>query len=201
MSGDERNTEALLAAGDSTSRELLFARYGARLRRMVRMRLDRRVRGRVDEDDVVQEVLLEVVQRMDEYRRDPRMPFFLWVRFLAYQRLAALHRHHLGVKARDARREMRLDLRGPDDTSAPVDRIAGRATSPARAAERSEARAVLTAAMAQLAPADREILSLRHFEQLTNSEAAAELGIDVSAASKRYMRSLQRLGTALGAGP
>lgn len=182
--------------GSASELDTLLARHRDRLLRMVRLRMDRRLANRIDASDVVQDTYLEAARRLPDYLRDPDMPFFLWLRFLAGQRLAGLHRHHLGVQARDARREMRRGRpRAPGASTESISAaFVGRHTSPSDAAMREELRARVRDLLERMSAADREILSLRHFEQLSNAEAARELEIEESAASKRYARALRRLG-------
>ena len=161
------------------------------------LRIDRRLQGRIDASDVIQEATLEASHRLAEYRQwqNPTMPFFLWLRFLTGQRLLEQHRRHLGNQGRDAAREISL-YRGamPETTTAALAaQLLGRHTSPSQAAVRAERKIRLQEALNSLDPVDREILALRHFEQLTNGEAAQVLDLDKSAASKRYARALIRL--------
>ena len=198
MSAREEEPGELLrrvADGDRESLDGLFARHRARLHRMVQLRLDPRVRGRVDASDVLQEASLEAFQRMEEYLRDPKMPFFLWLRFLTSQKVLELHRRHLGAGRRDARREVRLQ-RGPwpeASTATLANQLLGKLTAPSQAAIRAERKLAVEKALNTMDAIDCEVLVLRHFEQLMNSEAAQELGIDEPAASKRYIRALQKL--------
>jgi RNA polymerase sigma-70 factor (ECF subfamily) len=190
-------------AGDRAALDGLLARHRDRLCRMVRMRLDRRLWARVDASDVVQEGLLEVAQRLPEYLREPRLPLFLWLRLVVGERLIRVHRHHLGAQMRDAGREVSL-YRGalPAASSAALAaQLLGRHTSPSQAAVRAERILRLQEALNALDPLDREILSLRHFEELTAAEAARVLGITESAAAKRYFRALMRLKEVLAAMP
>lgn len=170
-----------------------------RLRRLVALRLDRRVRRRVDPSDVIQETFMEAIRRQKEYLANPAMPLFLWLRRLAGERLIMLHRRHLGAKARDAAREVALDGGGmPGATSAVLAKeIAGHFTGPSTAAVRAEEQAALAAALDAMEPIDREVLALRHFEQLSLTEAALALGISTDAAKKRHVRALRRLKTLL----
>lgn len=175
--------------------ERLFAKHREQLRRMVRLRMDRRLQGRIDPSDVLQEAYLEATERLPEYQRNPTMPAFLWIRFITGQRLIRLHRQHLGVQARDAAREVSL-YRGalPAASSAALAaRLVGKRTSPSKAAIRAEVKVRLQEALNRLDDMDREVLALRHFEQLSNAEAAAVMGIQESAASKRYLRAVERL--------
>ena len=167
----------------------------AKLRRMVEFRLDRRLQGRIDASDVLQDAFLEASQRFEEYRRQPPMPVFLWLRFLVAQRLTTLHRRHLGVQARDASLEVSLSS-GPLPaacSAALAAQLLGSFTSPSAAAVRAERAARLQEALNAMDPIDREVLSLRHFEQLSRAETAQVLAITESAAGKRYLRAVQRL--------
>jgi RNA polymerase sigma-70 factor (ECF subfamily) len=180
--------------GDRAALGELLARHRERLRLMVRLRLDQRLQGRIDPSDVLQEAYLEAFQRFDDYARDPDMPFFLWLRFLTAQRLLILHRRHLAARTRDADRDVPLDGVLPEASSvALAAQLVGRHTTPSQAAVREETRRRLQDALNDLDPVDREILALRHFEQLTNAEAARVLGLRESAASMRYARALLRL--------
>jgi RNA polymerase sigma-70 factor (ECF subfamily) len=182
-------------AGDPEALNTLFTRHRHRLRRMVELRLDARLQARIDASDVVQDAYLEVVERLEEYLRNPKLPFFLWLRLVVGERLTRLHRHHLGAQIRDAGREVSL-YRGalPAASSAALAaQLLGQHTSPTQAAVRAERILRLQEALNTLDPTDREILSLRHFEELTAAESAQVLGIEESAAAKRYFRALKRL--------
>jgi RNA polymerase sigma-70 factor (ECF subfamily) len=181
--------------GDAAALNEIFVRHRNRLRRMVEMRLHWKLRPRVDASDVIQDAYLEVATRLGEYLRDPKVPLFLWLRLVVGDRLATLHRHHLGAQMRDAGREVSL-YRGalPAASSAALAaQLLGRETSPTQAAVRAERILRLQDALNTLDPIDREVLSLRHFEQLTRREAAEVLGIEEGAAAKRYIRALKRL--------
>ncbi len=189
--------EALAAVqkGGRTALAGVFMEHRPRLRRMIEVRLDRRVAGRVDPSDVLQEAYLDASRRLDDYLRTPSMPLFLWLRFLTGQRLMAIHRQHLGTQKRDPRQEVNLHRGGiprADSASLSIE-LLGRLTTPSRAAIRGEIQAQLEDQLRRLEPLDREILALRHYEQLSNNEAAEELGISSAAASKRYIRALERL--------
>jgi RNA polymerase sigma-70 factor, ECF subfamily len=184
------------ARGDQQAWGQLLQRYRDRLRRMIALRLDVRLQGRVDPSDVIQDGYLAASRRFADYAKDPAaMPFFLWLRFLVGQELQEQHRRHLGAQARDAGREVSL-YRGamPETTTAALAaQLMGKITSPSQAAVRAERKIRLQEALNSLDPIDREILVLRHYEQLSNGEAALVLGLDKSAASKRYARALVRL--------
>jgi RNA polymerase sigma-70 factor (ECF subfamily) len=175
-----------------------------RLRRMVALRLDHRLRGRIDPSDVIQEAFLEATGRRAEYDRQPDpMPPFLWLRFLALQQLQLVHRRHLGTRARDAGREVSIHARSfPEATSAALAaQLLGRDTRASDAAIRAERKRRLQEALDCMDPIDREVLVLRHFEQLSNGECARVLGLNESAATKRYLRALRRLKAILSALP
>jgi RNA polymerase sigma-70 factor (ECF subfamily) len=205
---DNQSTDAadLLArarAGDQAAVNDLFTRHRGRLRRMVEIRLDRRLQGRIDASDVIQDAYLDVVSRLDEYLRDPRLPLFLWLRLVVGERLLKLHRHHLGTQGRDVCREVSL-YRGalPQASSAALAaQLLGKHTSPTQAVARAERILRLQEALNTLDPLDREILSLRHFEELTITETAQVLDITEAAAAKRYLRALKRLRELLAALP
>ncbi len=206
MSRDESPSAELLqraAAGDPQTVNELFSLYRDRLRVMVRLRLNRRLQGRVDPSDVLQEAYLEVCRGLAEYLRAPALPFFLWLRHITGQKLIAAHREHLGAQMRDADREVSL-YRGalPQASSASLAaQLLGRLTSPTEAALRAEMQIRVQEAVNSLDPMDREVLALRHFEMLSNSETAQVLGVKKSAASNRYVRALERLKDVLAALP
>ncbi len=183
------------AAGDTAAVAELFSRYRKRLKRMVRLRLSRHVQSRVDESDILQEALLEAAKRLPDYLKDKPLPFFLWLRHLTGEKLIDAHRRHLGAKMRDAAQEVSLH-RGamPAASSASLAaQLLGRLTSPSQAAIKAETRLRVQEVLNGMDPLDREVLALRHFEQLNNGEVAATLGINESTASSRYLRALKRL--------
>jgi RNA polymerase sigma-70 factor (ECF subfamily) len=198
MTTDPSDIDDLLRraqAGDRPALAELFTRYRERLRQMVRLRLDRRLQGRLDPDDVLQEAYLDFARRLAEYAAHPSMPFFLWLRGLTGQRLIDLHRQHLGAKMRDAQQEVSL-YRGALPQASSVSlaaQLLGRLTTASQAAIRAETQVRVQEALNSMEPLDREVLALRHFEMLTNDETAQVLGIKKSAASNRYVRALKRL--------
>jgi RNA polymerase sigma-70 factor, ECF subfamily len=183
------------AAGDTAALAELFGRYRKRLRAMVRLRMDRRLQGRVDPSDVLQEAYLDVAQQLSSYLAKPEMSFYLWLRLTTGQRLMRLHRQHLGAAVREAGREVSLH-RGALPQASSVSlaaQLLGKMTSASKAVERVEIQLQLQAALNGMDEMDREIIALRHFEELSNAEAAQVLGLEPSAASKRYIRALKRL--------
>jgi RNA polymerase sigma-70 factor (ECF subfamily) len=172
----------------------LFMLYRDRLLRMLYVRLDRRLARRVTPDDVLQETFLDVARRIAEYLADPAVPFYVWLRFLAVQRMQMVQRAHLGARKRDVSQEVSLP---PGGAFASPESMAGQwvshMTSPSQAAMRRELQERLRAALDEMDPLDREVLALRHFEELSNNEAAEILGISKDAASKRHVRALVRL--------
>jgi RNA polymerase sigma-70 factor (ECF subfamily) len=198
----DRDLLARLDGGDEQAMTELFTRHRERLRRMIRLRLDRRLQGRIDSSDVLQEAYLEVSRRAREYVAQPSMPPFLWLRFLTGQTLHSLHRYHLKVHMRDAGQEVSLRRAAHHVNSASLaEMLLGRLTSPTRAARRAEMQLKLQQMLNSMEPLDREILALRHFEELTNGEAAHVLGVSKTAASNRYIRALERLKEMLKAMP
>ena len=170
---------------------------------MVELRLDRRLSARIDASDVVQEAYLDAITRLDEYVREPKYPLFLWLRLIVGERLLKLHRYHLGTQMRDAGLEVSI-YRGalPAASSAALAaQLLGKHTSPTQAALRAERMMRLQEALNTLNAIDREVLSLRHFEEMTLAETALALGIEESAAAKRYVRALKRLKAILATLP
>lgn len=170
---------------------------------MVVLRIDPRLQGRVDPSDVLQEAYIDAGDQLPGYLEKPEIPFFLWLRLVTGHRLAKLHRYHLGRQIRDVTREVSI-FHGALPEASSVNLAAlllGRDTTPAEAALRTELRERMLAAVNQLDPIDREVLSLRHFEQLTSLEVAQVLGIGVSAASKRYIRAMDRLRDVIDLSP
>jgi RNA polymerase sigma-70 factor (ECF subfamily) len=206
MDSESAATDRLLErarAGDQAALNELFAQYRGRLRRMVELRLDRRLQARLDASDILQEAYVEAVKRLDEYLRAPAYPLFLWLRLLVGERLLKLHRHHLGTQMRDAGLEVSI-YRGalPAASSAALAaQLLGKQTSPTQAAVRAERMVRVQEALDALDPVDREVLSLRHFEQMTLAETALSLGIEEPAAAKRYIRALKRLKAVLSTMP
>ena len=170
---------------------------------MVDLRLDRRLQARIDASDVIQDAYVEVARRLDEYLNQPSYPLFLWLRLIVGERLLKLHRHHLGTQMRDAGMEVSI-YRGalPEASSAALAALLlGKHTSPTQAAVRAERMIRLQEALNTLDAIDREVLSLRHFEELSLAETALSLGIEESAAAKRYIRALKRLKATLASMP
>ena len=184
-----------LEAGDERALTDLFTRHRERLLRMVRLRLDRRLRGRIDSSDVLQDAYLEVARRAYEYVAQATMPPFLWLRLMTGQTLQALHRHHLKVQMRDAGQEVSLRGRATPQANSVclAEMLLGRLTSPTRAARRAEMQLKLQEILNGMEPLDREILALRHFEELSNGEIAQILDLTKTAASNRYIRAVERL--------
>ena len=194
-SSDTNRMLQCVADGDRESWGALLTRHEAKLQRMVAFRLDQRLQGRIDPRDVIQEAFLEASKRRSEYLRQPALPFFLWLRGVVGNKLRELHRHHLATQMRDAGREVSL-YRGtmPEASSAALaDQLLGHATRPSEAAIRVEMKIRLQEALNVMDPIDREIVALRHFEQLTPAETAQVLGIKEKAAGMRYLRALKRL--------
>ena len=187
--------ERRLRGGDAQALAELFSRERERLWRIVRFRLAEPLRGRLDPDDVLQEAFLAANQRLKHYADSPATSPFIWVRMILNQTLVDLHRQHLGAQRRDAAREVSLDATPYlQATSASVAiQLVGAFTSPSGAAARADLLSMVQSAIEQMDAIDREVLALRHFEELSNSEVAEALGIEQKAASIRYIRALRRL--------
>jgi RNA polymerase sigma-70 factor (ECF subfamily) len=191
-----------LRAGGREALADLFQRDRDRLRRLVELRIDARLQGRVDASDVLQEAFLDAADRVEAYLRRADLPVFLWLRLVVCERLAVVHRRHLGAKMRDAGQEVSLYRRPlPQASSAALaSMLLGRLTSPSDAAIRAEQVIRVQEALNALEPLDREVLALRHFEQLSRAETAQALGISEEAGAKRYLRAMRRLKSALAMG-
>lgn len=191
----EQDEIALLRAAGERGVADLFSKYRDQLQRMVQFRLDRRLYGRVDAADILQEAYLEVARRVDEFLKDPKVSFFVWARQITWQTLLMTHRAHLDVKKRNAAQEVGLHWSAHSGATSVslASMLAGNMTSPSQAAMRDERVAQLRTALDTMDPIDREVLALRHFEHLTNKEVAEVLQIQKTAASNRYVRALERL--------
>lgn len=199
---DSPEVEQLLqqaATGDERALRELSNRFRDRLQKMVRLRMDTRLRGRVDSDDILQETWIDAARRMPDYVADPPMSYYLWLRSLAVQKLTDAMRHHLGAQKRDAGRDVSLHRGGlPEATSVSLAaQLLGRLTSPSNAAIRAETQLKVQEVLNEMDPVDREVLVLRHFEHLSNAETAELLDIKKSAASKRYIQAIRRLKAVL----
>jgi RNA polymerase sigma-70 factor (ECF subfamily) len=185
------------AAGDSVAWGALLTTHQDRLARMVAFRIDPRLSGRLDPADIVQEAFVEASEHRNDYFRTSCGSLFLWLRGVVINKLLELHRYHLGTQKRDAKRDRALEAAPgtsqAQTTAALCGQLTAGLTRPSVAAVRGEIQARLTDALDQMDPTDREILALRHFEQLSNAEAAELLGIREDAAAKRYLRALGRL--------
>jgi len=184
-----------LRGGDHEALADLFDVCRVRLRRIAVFRIDSRLRGRFDADDVLQEAYLAAEARLSHFIDTPMLTGFLWLRLVLGQTLIDLHRRHLGAHKRDARRE--VGLQGPPgsaNTSLSIAAVlAADITSPSRVAMRAENLSRVQAALETMNPVDREVLALRHFEELSNKEVADVLEVQEKAASIRYVRALKRL--------
>jgi RNA polymerase sigma-70 factor (ECF subfamily) len=193
--GEPEDLFERLKRGDNQAVAEFFSLHRERLWQIVRFRLDRRLASRVDVDDVLQEVYLDATRRLRHYVEDPSVSFFVWLRTIVGQTMIDLHRRHLGTEMRDANREVSIHgARYPQATSVSlVIQLMADITSPSRVAVRKELTNEVEQAIEGMDPIDREVLALRHFEELTNSEVSEVLDITQSAASVRYMRAIARL--------
>jgi RNA polymerase sigma-70 factor, ECF subfamily len=191
------------AEDDAAAVGELFNMHRERLRRMIRVRIDHRLQGRLDPSDVLQEAFLEYARALPVYARSPEAPFYVWLRCIAGRKLHTLHRRHLATSKRDAGREVSIHCGGLPEASsvALADQLVGKLTTPSRAFRRAETRARIQQALNEMNELDREVLALRHFEQLSNKETALVLDMTEAAASVRYMRALRRLKDQLKAMP
>ena len=198
MSASENDLVENALNGDEMAAAELFQRYRPRLRRMVELRMDARVKARLDASDVLQEAYFDVVSQLDSYRQIREdMPFFLWLRLKTGSRLAQFHRHHLGTEKRDVNREM-LPAAVPDASSIFIaGELAGQFTSVDRGLRRQGVIEKLMKLLERMPSQDREIIAMRHLEELTTGEIAITLGMTRSGVLKRYGRALERLSKAI----
>ncbi len=202
MTEPSEQSQALLArlkGGERQALAELFSMHRERLWRTVHFRLGRRLQGRVDPDDVLQEAYLAAADRVEHFAGDSSKSFYVWLRMIVTQTMVDVHRRHLGAQMRDADREVPIHGgRLPEATSSCMAiQLSGELTSPSQAAIREERARQLEEVLEQMDSIDREVLALRHFEELTNSEVAEVLGIQQKAASIRYVRALRRLKAVL----
>ncbi len=185
--------------GDREALAELFSQHREQLRRLVGFRMDRRLCGRVDPEDVLQEAYLAAAQRLAQFGTESFASPFVWLRLMVLQTLTDVHRHHLEAQMRTAHREVALPGGyGPATSSASLAALFVAAiTSPSQAAARAELFEQVEGALATMEPLDHEVLALRHFEELSNSEVAEVLGIEQKAASIRYVRAIKRLRAVL----
>ena len=202
MTSHDTDTGELLARagrGDQVACQQLLDRHRQRLRRMVALRLDRRLAARLDPSDVVQEVLAEASRKLADYLRERPLPFYPWLRRIAWEHLLKMHQRHLTARKRSAGRE---EHGLPDESAlALVGRLVAPGTSPSNRLVREELRGRVRAALAQLPEGDREVLVMCYLEQLSMGEIAAVLGVNEGAVKMRHTRALKRLCGLLGADP
>lgn len=195
---DPSETQELLrqaGSGDPPAVDALLNRHRAALRRAIELRMDPVLARRLDASDVVQTALTDAARRLAEYLRDPRMPFHMWLRQLAQDRLIDAHRRHRVAARRSLDREQPLAAPAALDHSTIelAAQLCDPELTPAAAAVRAELAARLREAVDSLDAADREVVLLRHFEQLSNQDIAEALGLSEAAASMRYLRAIRRL--------
>jgi RNA polymerase sigma-70 factor (ECF subfamily) len=201
---DTSETQELLAqakAGDRAAIEGLLARHRQALRRMVDLRMDQMVRRRVDASDIVQDVLVEANRRLADYLKNPVMPFHLWLRQMAQDRLIDAHRRHRGAARRSIDREQPLAATVDQSTHDLAAALADPQLTPASEAMWHELQRRFQAAVEELDGQDREVILMRHFEYLSNSDVAAALGLSEAAAGMRYLRAMRRLRERLEPSP
>jgi len=191
--------DELLAQMRSGSEEALaevFSHYRERLRRIIQFRIDYRIAPRVSDSDVLQDAYIAAAKRLGHFSKQQEMPAFLWLRLLVGQQLIDLHRQHLQAEMRDVRKEVSLQQHAPSPhtSMAIAVQLAGPMTAVSEVVARAERIERLEATLNQMDPIDREVIALRHFEELSNVETAKVLGIEQPAASKRYIRAMARLG-------
>jgi RNA polymerase sigma-70 factor (ECF subfamily) len=171
-----------------------FSLVDQRLKRIVNFRLDYRLNGRISDSDVIQDTFVRASQRLDSFLEKPEMPFFVWLRLEVQQQLVDIHRHHFGAEKRDIRKEVAIVKPPAGQTSLAIAaHLVAQMTSVSKLFEKAEQIAMVEKSLDEMNELDREVIALRHFEELSNLETAEVLGIQPAAASKRYLRALKRL--------
>lgn len=174
-----------------------FSVVQGRLEKVVRFRLDYRLKGRVSESDILQEAYVRASKRLEGFLEKPDMPFFVWLRLEVQQHLLDVYRKHFDASKRDVRKEINFNrpanANGGDTSMALAAHLVAQMTSVSQLIEKQLQIEALEKSLNEMSELDREIIALRHFEELSNIETAEVLGIETSAASKRYLRALKRL--------
>ncbi|MHC4440981.1 MAG: sigma-70 family RNA polymerase sigma factor [Planctomycetota bacterium] len=198
---DDCETEDLIRRagdGEKAATEELLARYRDRLRQMVAVRIDPRLAARVDASDVVQETLVEASRKLPEYLQNQPLPFYPWLRQIAWERLVDLHRRHVRAQKRAVGRHSWQHPLPDRSTMALADQLLASGTSPSGHFAREELRDRMQTTLKALPPRDREVLVLRHLEQLSTREIASVMGMTEGAVKTKHLRALQRLRSLLG---
>lgn len=189
---------ARMRGGDEAGLAAVFSLYRERLKRIVHFRLDHRLTSRVSDSDVLQETYIAAAKRLEHFGKRDDLPAFVWLRLILGQQLIDCHRQHLNAEMRDVRREVALPQAAGGEQSAHTSQaiaahLAAKLTAASDVVARAERLESLERILNQLEPLDREVIALRHFEELSNVETAQVLSIETSAASKRYVRAMARL--------
>ena len=199
---EDEDTDELIAraaSADASARQALLVRHRDRLRKMVSVRMDARLSARIDPSDVVQDAMLIATRKLDGYLRDRPLPFYPWLRQIAWERLVHLYQKHVAAQKRSVRREVEGDMMISDHSVIELGRIVlAPASSPSRQVLRKERRLRVHEALAKLKPRDREVLVLRFLEELSVKEAAIVLGVSEGAVQMRQLRALERMHELLG---
>ena len=201
---EANKTEQLLAGirnGDQDAVNDLLQRHRDALRRLIAIRMDQKIQRRVDVSDVLQDVLVEANRRLQDYLSNAAMPFHLWIRQIARDRIIDAHRRHRVSAKRSVDREQVLQLGATDDRSSIMllNEVCDQELTPAAQATQKEMAEAVERAISQLGDQDAEIVIMRHYEKLSNQEVAEALGLSEPAASMRYLRAVRRLRELLGA--
>lgn len=188
---ETRNLLERIRRGDTAAFDALFKKHRGRLQKAIAMRMDRRVAARLDSSDILQETYLEAFKRLPKYLRRETMPFYLWIHWIAREKVIGSHRHHLGAEKRAVQHEVPLM---PVDSSAQfVSGLIGRLPSPSQKLAKVEIAEKLRLALQQMSSDERDLILWRHFEQFSTRDMAILLDITAAAANKRYIRALERL--------
>ena len=191
---DEIEFTKRVRAGDQDALAILFEIYKPRLQNAIGLRLDHRLRGRIDEQDVLQEVYLDLASRLEHFAGQMELSVLVWMRLAVKDRLISLHRMHIQAIKRDARREVSIHQQATDSSSADIAAtLAESMTSVGGKVAKTEVVELILKTLESLDDSDRECIIMRNIEGLTNQEVSEELGLSVNGASSRYTRALAKL--------
>ena len=193
----ENETDELIElakSGNQPAREALLGRHRQRLKRMIAIRLDERLARRADPSDVVQETIMVASKRIDQYLQRPAIPFYPWLRQIAWDQIQLHHRRHLDTHARSVKREESQGYELPERSSIQLAQVlSDQQSGPESRLMREESRQRVRASLDQLNPVEREVLVLRFLEQLSIEEAAMVLQISKDAVQMRQLRAIRKL--------
>jgi RNA polymerase sigma-70 factor (ECF subfamily) len=198
---DPQQLLRLASSGDGAALGALLGLYGDYLKLLARLGINRRLRGKVDASDLVQETFLEAHRDFAQFRGTTEAEFLGWLRRILATNLANVVRRYLGTKGRDVRLERELEIELDESMRTLHPALVAAQSSPSRQAVRREEAVLLADALGRLPPDYREVLILRHLEGLPFAEVAGRMGRTEDSVKNLWARALARLRRTLGAEP